>query len=386
LSKEIRLVHFIPRDTTTGRAPAWMNRIRTTGSIGLLFGSLLFTAPVQRSGAREPGRAGPPVAATIETTLITAHGQARQFAFDGDPTTFFASAEDPGRDDHFTLVLDRPVEVHSIEITTGRADGGDEHVGGSMETSADGKTFHHRAKFVAGKCESGPVGGPVQAVRIKLGSELKHKVAIREIRIASDPPVEHFKHPVEFRIDVSDAPEMKAWAENAARVCERAYPMINHELRSDGYKPPSWISLKMKKNYRGVAATSGGTITGSVDFFKKHPDDIGAMVHETVHVVQHYRGRGNPGWLVEGVSDYIRFFKFEPGKIGPMRRRDVHYNGSYRTTAAFLKYLTDTYDKEIVLKLNRAMRAGEYREEIFQELTGKKVQELDEEWRKTISH
>ena len=40
------------------------------------------------------------------------------------------------------------------------------------------------------------------------------------------------------------------------------------------------------------------------------------MVHETTHVVQAYRRGARPGWLVEGISDYIRFFKFEPGKLG----------------------------------------------------------------------
>ncbi len=42
------------------------------------------------------------------------------------------------------------------------------------------------------------------------------------------------------------------------------------------------------------------------------------MVHETVHCVQRYRGRGNPGWLVEGVADYVRFFKYEPKKPAPL--------------------------------------------------------------------
>ena len=48
------------------------------------------------------------------------------------------------------------------------------------------------------------------------------------------------------------------------------------------------------------------------------------MIHETCHVVQRYRGRGNPGWLVEGVADYVRFFVYEPGKAGPV-------NHLYRT-------------------------------------------------------
>ena len=47
--------------------------------------------------------------------------------------------------------------------------------------------------------------------------------------------------------------------------------------------------MTLKKSYRGVAAASGSRITGSVKYFKDHPDDVGAMIHETAHIVQHYR-------------------------------------------------------------------------------------------------
>src|SRR5206468_483753 len=103
--------------------------------------------------------------------------------------------------------------------------------------------------------------------------------------------------------------------------------------KSEGYRPTTQISLSIKKDYNGVAEASGNRIKGSVKFFKEHPDDLGAMIHETCHVVQHYRGRGNPGWLVEGVADYVRFFVYEPGKAGPVNPRRAHYNNSYRTTA-----------------------------------------------------
>lgn len=53
-------------------------------------------------------------------------------------------------------------------------------------------------------------------------------------------------------------------------------------------------------------------------------------------------------------------------------------------TAAFLAYLVETYDKDIVRKLNRALRDGRYEEDLFQQLTGKTVQELEEEWRATL--
>ena len=217
-------------------------------------------------------------------------------------------------------------------------------------------------------------------MRVQPTAKSKHPLSIRELTIESDPPVAVFKYPVEFVIDVADEPKMKDWAEKVATICTRAYPMINEELKSDGFKPPTVVTLAMKTEYRGVAFASGGRITGSVTYFEEHPDDVGAMVHETTHVVQHYNGRGNPGWLVEGISDYIRFFKFEPGKIGRINAERAHYNGSYRVTAAFLAFVTDKYDKQLVLKLNKLMREGQYKKEIFQELTGKSLEELDKEW------
>jgi hypothetical protein len=205
-----------------------------------------------------------------------------------------------------------------------------------------------------------------------------------ELVIDSELAVTVFKCLVEFVLDVADAPEIKDWAEKAARACEKAYPMINEALKSDGYKPPTTVTMALKSNYRGVAAAGGGRIVGSVKYFKDHPGDIGAMVHETSHIVQRYRSRNNSGWLVDGVSDYVRFFKYEPGKLGRIDTKHSHYNDSYRTTAAFLAYLTEKYDKQIVLKLNALMREGKYTNETFKQLTGKTEIELDEEWRATL--
>ena len=115
-----------------------------------------------------------------------------------------------------------------------------------------------------------------------------------------------FVYPIEYEIDVADAPDMKEWADKVARLCEQWYPKISEELKSEGFRPRTWVRLSLKGDYKGVAMAGGGRITGSVKFFKAHPDDVGAMIHETVHIIQSYRGRGNPGWLVEeGRADYI---------------------------------------------------------------------------------
>jgi hypothetical protein len=326
----------------------------------------------------------PPVTASIDTTLSTASGHIRQLAFDGDDATFFVSAQNAGPNDHFTLRLDKPVAVQSIAVATGRPKGGDQLDKGSLEVSSDGKKFEPLAMFADGQARAKLANRKIQAVRIQPAEDLKHPLAIREITITSDPPMVLFKYPVEFTVQVDDAPEMKAWAEKVARICERAYPMINEELKSEGFKPATQVTLTLKRDYGGVAYCSGNQITGSVKFFKAHPDDVGAMVHETVHVVQRYRGPNRPTWLVEGVADYIRFFKYEPGKLGRINASRAHYNGSYRVTAAFLAYVTEKHDKEVVRKVNKALREGQYKDEIFKTLTGKTVQELDEEWRATL--
>jgi len=335
-------------------------------------------------GDPKSSRGKPPVTATIETTLGTASRRIRQLAFDGDAGTYFMSVQNPGPADHFTLAFDEPVAVKSIAVLTGRPDCSDKLDAGTLEASTDGTTFHNRANFSDGAAFAVPGDHPIRAIRIKPGTNLTHPLAIRDLTIESEPPLAVFKYPVEFVVDVTDAPEIKDWAEKAARVCTRSYPMINEELKSEGYKPPQVVSIILKKSYRGVAAAGGSRITGSASYFRDHPGDIGAMVHETTHIIQHYRGSDNPGWLVEGVSDYIRFFKFEPGKIGRINAEEAHYNGSYRVTAAFLGYVTDKYDKQLVRELNKLMREGHYKEEVFKQRTGKTLQELDVEWRASL--
>jgi len=325
-----------------------------------------------------------PAVVAIDTTLSTDGGQIRQFAFDGDPTTYFASDRKLRRADHFTLVFDKPVAASAIMVVTGQPDGSDRLERGSLEVADDGSTFVPITAVEDGMARVQLDRRLVQAVRIKAVNDLEHSLVIREFTIDSVPPVATFKYPIEFIVDVTDAPEMKEWAMRVARICERAYPMINEELKTDGFKPRHVITMTLKNDYRGVAATSGGRITGSVKFFKDHADDVGAMVHETVHCVQSYRARNNPGWLVEGVADYVRFFKFEPGKLRPLDPERVRYNGSYRITAQFLAYLVEHYDREIVLKLNRIMREGQYGEDVWENLTGKPVEELDEEWRASL--
>ena len=112
--------------------------------------ALVLLGPI--AAAAEPK----PVRATVVSTLATAPGHARQFAFDGQADTYYASEKNAGKDDTVTLIFDTPVAVKSVTVTTGKPDGGDKLTAGSLEASEDGKSFEPLAKFADGAARSTP--------------------------------------------------------------------------------------------------------------------------------------------------------------------------------------------------------------------------------------
>jgi hypothetical protein len=221
----------------------------------------------------------------------------------------------------------------------------------------------------------------------------------KQLETAADPVVRAISEspaaaPYQISIDFTEAPELKDWVEKKLRpAADKWYPAIVRALPSRNYTPPPRVTIVITEDYRGVAATAGTRILCSADWFRKNYDGegTGAVIHELVHVVQQYkrteRGRPNPGWLVEGVADYIRWFKFEPTPTGtrPRNPQKAKYTDSYRTTAGFLNFLVEKHDQEIVAKLNAAMRQGQYTSDLWKELTGKTVDELWEEYVAALS-
>ncbi len=107
------------------------------------------------------------------------------------------------------------------------------------------------------------------------------------------------------------------------------------------------------------------------------------------------RGRGATGWLTEGIPDYIRWFLYEPqshgagpayiqGRIDSDAKKgrvyEPKYNDSYRISANFLNFVSTKYDRHLVTNLNDALRQGKYYDDIWADLTGKTLPELNAEW------
>ncbi|MHA3770986.1 basic secretory protein-like protein [Verrucomicrobiota bacterium sgz303538] len=201
-----------------------------------------------------------------------------------------------------------------------------------------------------------------------------------------------------FAFDTSMAPDLAEWTEKElGPVVQEWYPKIVKMLPSDGYEAPTRVVIEYRDDMGGTPAyAAGNRISCNLGWFRNQlkGEARGAVVHELVHVAQQYglaRRRPNatrtPGWITEGIPDYIRWFLYEPQTRGAeLTARNIsnaRYDASYRVTGNFLNWLTEKYDKEIVRKINAAAREGRYSEEMWKELTGKGVQELGDEWKKS---
>ena len=190
------------------------------------------------------------------------------------------------------------------------------------------------------------------------------------------PPIS--KEP-KVTVDISDDPKAAEWAKQAQKLVSEWFPIAWRLLATDGLTPPAEVRLVFRQKINAPAYASGNTITVNGEWISRHPDDFGMMVHELVHLIQRYPSGGNkPGWLVEGIADYIRWWRYEPeAPRTPINPARASYRDSYRTTAWFLAWLTARYDRSIVPRLDRALRERRYEDALFKEITGK---DLDTLW------
>lgn len=202
-----------------------------------------------------------------------------------------------------------------------------------------------------------------------------------------------------YIVDSTKAPGLTEWSEKELiPTIEMWYPKLAALMPSEGYKVPDVVTFEYKDDMGGTPAyAAGNKISLNAPWF---PGELkreakGCVIHEMGHVVQNYwRARQTnrnpsptPGWITEGICDYIRWFLYEPESHGAEVRdpRQAKYDASYRTTANFLDWVIRKKDKDLLRKLNAAAREGRYSEKLWKDWTGKTVQELGEEWKAEIA-
>lgn len=202
-----------------------------------------------------------------------------------------------------------------------------------------------------------------------------------------------------YIIDSSNAPALTDWCEKELLpVIKEWYPKLVDMLPSDGYRAPDVVTFEFRHDMGGTPAyAAGNKISMSAPWFpgQLNREAKGCVVHEMGHVVQNYwrarqtnrNPKPTPGWITEGICDYIRWFLYEPESQGA-HVRDVNrakYDASYRVSANFLDWVATEKDKEVFKHLNAAAREGRYEEKLWKEWTGSTLEELSEGWKKAVA-
>lgn len=137
--------------------------------------------------------------------------------------------------------------------------------------------------------------------------------------------------------------------------------------------------------YDGVAATSRDVVRFNPEWFHKHPGDIDVVTHEVMHIVQAYPDDTGPGWITEGIADYVRYIMGVDNAGANWKLTEYNtkqnYDNSYRITARFLVWIEQHYDKNFVKQLDAAMRSKTYTDDFAREHTGKTFSQLWEEYK-----
>jgi len=162
------------------------------------------------------------------------------------------------------------------------------------------------------------------------------------------------------------------------------YPVLVKTYNKHSLKE---VTMVIDTTYKGVAETADGKVTINYLWFHKHPEDIDVVTHEVMHIVQDYGDSSGPGWLTEGIADYVRY-KFGVNNAAakwvlPAYKPTQNYTDAYRVTARFLVWTEQAIKPGIVKELDKEMRDHTFTDNSWKTLTGKTVDEL---WKAYIAN
>ena len=163
----------------------------------------------------------------------------------------------------------------------------------------------------------------------------------------------------------------------------KVYPKLVKDFNKNSIKH---VTVEVDTAYGGVAYANNGKVTISSKWLKKMPLDFDMITHEVMHIAQSYPNGSGPGWLTEGIADYVRseygIANAEGGWSLPDYNEKAHYTNAYRITARFLLWVEKNYDKNLVKKLDKHLREKTYTPELWEKYTGHSVDELWAEYGK----
>tara|TARA_R110002050_G_scaffold300249_2_gene468338 strand:- start:2363 stop:3076 length:714 start_codon:yes stop_codon:yes gene_type:complete len=165
--------------------------------------------------------------------------------------------------------------------------------------------------------------------------------------------------------------------EGFENIIHKVYPKLVKDFNKNARMD---ITIKIDTTYDGVAYASNGRVTVSSQYLYKRPNDLDLMTHEIMHIIQSYPNGAGPGWLTEGIADFVRYkYGVDNAKAGwylTEFSENQNYTDSYRISARFLLWVSQNYDKKIVYKLDKKLRANSYSNKLWNEYTGFSLYQL----------
>lgn len=165
-----------------------------------------------------------------------------------------------------------------------------------------------------------------------------------------------------------------------SKMKETFFDVYPKEIKTYNKDASRKVVMIIDPKYDGVAATAGNIVRVNPDWMHKHPEDLDVVTHEVMHIVQSYPSGAGPGWITEGIADYVRNEfgvnnKAANWSLTPFNASQ-NYTNAYRITARFFVWITKNYQKDFVKKLNSAMHLKKYSENFWKNESGKTIDEL----------
>lgn len=165
-----------------------------------------------------------------------------------------------------------------------------------------------------------------------------------------------------------------------ANMINTFFTVYPEEVKTYNPKSMKKVTIIIDPEYKGVAATADGIVRVNPEWMHKHPEDIDVITHEVMHIVQAYPEDAGPGWITEGIADYVRYKLGVNNGPGGWKLPDYnskqHYTDAYRVTARFFVWIEKNNQKKLVVRLDKAMREKKYTPDFWKKETGKTIDEL----------
>jgi hypothetical protein len=175
-------------------------------------------------------------------------------------------------------------------------------------------------------------------------------------------------------------------SETSQKLIDTFFEVYPKLVKTYNKKSARKVAFVIDPDYDGVAATSNDRVVFSSKYMTSHPGDIDVVTHEVMHIVQAYGNNSRmPGWLTEGIADYVRYaYGVDNAGAGwklPDFKKEHSYQNSYRITARFFAWMEKSGYKGIVKKMDEIGRKNTYGHgEVWKTMTGKTIDELWSEY------